>query len=101
MKRPADFQSIRSAGGLLPPDPLRRVLDPSHPKNTVLRDALRSAPRRIPTRFAAPWTPSRRSSASRCCTRREIATWPPRKRQAGCPSTSPTGGWSGIGTAVS
>lgn len=29
MKRTADFQTIRSEGGLLPPDLLRRVLDPA------------------------------------------------------------------------
>ena len=28
MRRTNDFQSIRSEGGLLPPDLLRRVLDP-------------------------------------------------------------------------
>ena len=28
MKRITDFQTIRSEGGLLPPDLLRRVLDP-------------------------------------------------------------------------
>ena len=28
MKRPTDFQAIRSEGGLLPADLLRRVLDP-------------------------------------------------------------------------
>lgn len=28
MRRATDFQSIRSEGGLLPPDLLRRVLDP-------------------------------------------------------------------------
>ena len=28
MKRTTDFQTIRSEGGLLPPDLLRRVLDP-------------------------------------------------------------------------
>ena len=29
VKRTTDFQTIRSEGGLLPPDLLRRVLDPA------------------------------------------------------------------------